>query len=106
MTLETCIRPKWWALIAQGLAYTVHLIVVPAIWEREKLILEISKLRGLLRKEHLTVQRLRTTSTSAWMPISSTFWGRERAVNVLRADPKEAPGEIVAGQEGMPRWFA
>src|SRR5437867_1572967 len=44
--------------MAQGLAYAVHLIVVPAVWKREKLIFEISKPWSLLREEHLTVLEL------------------------------------------------
>ena len=44
--------------MAQGLAYAVHLIVVPAVWKREKLIFEISKPWGFLREEHLTVLEL------------------------------------------------
>ena len=46
------------ALVAQGLAYAVDLIVVPAVWKREKLIFEISKPWSLLREEHLTVLEL------------------------------------------------
>ena len=44
--------------MAQGLAYAVHLIVVPAAWKREKLLFEICKPWGLLREEHLTALEL------------------------------------------------
>src|SRR5205823_12931229 len=52
------LRPDYGALVGQGLAYAVDLIVVPAVWKRENLVFESSKPGGLLGEEHLTVLEL------------------------------------------------
>ena len=55
VVVEAFFGPARCDLVAQGLAYAVHLIVVRAVWKREKLIFEISKPWRLLREEYLTV---------------------------------------------------
>src|SRR5512138_312905 len=44
--------------MSQSLTDAVDLIVVPAVWKREKLIFENSKPWRLLREQHLTVLEL------------------------------------------------
>ena len=58
VAVEACIGPADAALVAQGLAYAVHLIVVPTARKREKLLFEICEPRRLLREEHVTALEL------------------------------------------------
>src|SRR5437016_2385111 len=86
--------------MAQGLAYAVHLIVVPAVWKREKLIFEISKPWSLLREEHLTVLELGGLDGHADFLVILRLDGNDREIRL------EAPSRLRHLQSGSGRAYA
>src|SRR5438094_6451365 len=74
--------------MAQGLAYAVHLIVVPAVWKREKLIFEISKPWSLLREEHLTVLELGGLDGHADFLVILRLDGNDREIRLEFRDQR------------------